>query len=383
MSASLLRPASRFAATAVKGKGTPLRAAVSRNTQLASSSSSIRHYSSPSKPAWYPSPTDPALNTDEAKNRPGYEEYREEVEPKYAGVDQTFTFDHPKKWSDDDPGHDVQGAGHGRHTKRTLASLSMDGKVCVVTGAGRGLGNMMARTFVESGASAIVLVDLKKEEAEAAAKDLTDWFVEHGEAAPGEIQAMGLGCDVASEESVKSTFAAIKQKFGRIDTLVTAAGIVENYVAHDYPTEKIRKLMDINVMGTWFCALEAAKLMPEGGSVVMIGSMSGSVVNVPQPQTPYNFSKAAVRHMARSLAVEWAQNKIRVNCISPGYVLTNLTKVILDENPVLRDEWLHRIPMGRMADPSDLKGAIIYLGSDASQYTTGAELTIDGGYTAI
>jgi D-arabinitol 2-dehydrogenase len=96
-----------------------------------------------------------------------------------------------QKWSDDDPGHDVQGPGHGKHTKRTLASLSMEGKVCVVTGAGRGLGNMMARTFVESyvyfcffirivliirGASAIVLVDLNKADAEAAAKDLTDWF---------------------------------------------------------------------------------------------------------------------------------------------------------------------------------------------------------------
>ena len=74
--------------------------------------------------------------------------------------------------------------------------------------------------------------------------------------------------------------------------------------------------MDINVMGTWFCALEAAKLMPEGGAITMIGSMSGAVVNVPQPQTPYNFSKAAVRHMARSLAVEWANKQIRVNCIS-------------------------------------------------------------------
>jgi D-arabinitol 2-dehydrogenase len=105
---------------------------------------------------------------------------------------------------------------------------------------------------------------------------------------------MGLGCDVASEESVKATFGAIKEKFGRIDvspsrlykkrahnqTLVTAAGIVENYVAHDYPTEKIRKLLDINVMGTWFCALEAAKLMPEGGSMIMIGSMSGSVCRI-------------------------------------------------------------------------------------------------------
>lgn len=320
---------------------------------------------------------------DNGQYSPGYEKHVQQVDPKFAGVDESVTFKHPTAWPKNEVGHDVQGPGHGKHTKRTLASLSMDGKVCVVTGAARGLGNMMARTFVESGASAIVLIDLRKEDAEHAAKELTDWFVEHGEAEAGEIQALGLGCDVANEDSVRAAFAQIKEKFGRIDTCVTAAGIVENYVAHEYPTDRVKKLMDINVMGTWFCALEAAKLMPEGGAITMIGSMSGAVVNVPQPQTPYNFSKAAVRHMARSLAVEWANKQIRVNCISPGYTLTNLTKVILDANTQLRDEWLNRIPMGRMGDPSDLKGAVILLGSDASRYITGAELTIDGGYTCL
>lgn len=78
-------------------------------------------------------------------------------------------------------------------------------------------------------------------------------------------------------------------------SLVSAAGIVENYVAHEYPTDKIKKLMDVNVMGSWYCALEAAKRMPEGGSIVLVGSMSGSIVNVPQPQTPYNFSSESLR----------------------------------------------------------------------------------------
>jgi D-arabinitol 2-dehydrogenase len=96
-----------------------------------------------------------------------------------------------------------------------------------------------------------------------------------------------------------------------------------------------------------------------------------------------HLSEAAVRHMARSLAVEWATKNIRVNCISPGYTLTNLTKVILDANPVLRDEWVHRIPMGRLADPSDLKGAIVLLASDSSKYITGSEIVIDGGYTCL
>lgn len=149
--------------------------------------------------------------------------------------------------------------------------------MCVVTGAVRGLGNMMARTLVESGATQIVIMDLKQDEAEVAAKELADWFVAEGAAAPGEIEALGVGCDVADEASVKAAFGAIKDKYGRVDVLVTAAGIVENFIATEYPTERVRKLLDINVMGTWFCALEASKLMPNGGSCVLIGSMSGSV----------------------------------------------------------------------------------------------------------
>lgn len=329
-------------------------------------------------------PSSISLNAeDEQKHREAYEVHRVEVEPHLSRMDETITFEHPKNWRDADPGHDLTGPGHGRHSKRTLATLSMEGKVCVVTGAGRGLGNMMARTFVESGADKIVLIDLKADEASDAAKDLVDWFVTHGEAKNGEIDALGLGCDVSSEDSVKEAFGKIKERFGRVDVCVTAAGIVENFTALEYPMSKIRKLMDINVLGTWSCSLEAAKLMPNGGSIIMVGSMSGEVVNVPQPQTPYNVSKAAVRHMARSLAVEWAKQGIRVNCISPGYVLTNLTKVILDENPSLRDEWLYRIPAGRLADPSDLKGLIVLLGSDASKYITGADHRVDGGYSLV
>lgn len=100
---------------------------------------------------------------------------------------------------------------------------------------------------------------------------------------------------------------------------MNSAGIVENFSAFDYPEEKVKKLMDINVMGSFFCAREAAKRMPSategGGSIVLIGSMSGLVVNVPQAQTPYNASKAAVIHMGKSLAVEWAKMGVRVNCI--------------------------------------------------------------------
>jgi NAD(P)-dependent dehydrogenase (short-subunit alcohol dehydrogenase family) len=186
-------------------------------------------------------------------------------------------------------GHDVL-RDVGRHSKRTLSSFSTEGKVCVVTGAARGLGNMMARTLVESGATQLVILDLNAEEATKSADELAAWFVAEGEAQPGEIEAVGLGCDVSSEESVKAAFKAVEERFGRVDILVTAAGIVENFPADQYPTDRVRKLLDINVMGTWFCSREAARLMPDGGSQVLIGSMSGSIVNIPQPQTPYNFS---------------------------------------------------------------------------------------------
>ncbi|KAH8634735.1 Mac1p interacting (MIC1) [Alternaria alternata] len=110
------------------------------------------------------------------------------------------------------------------------------------------------------------------------------------------------------------------------------------------------------------------------GSIVMIGSMSGAIVNVPQPQAPYNAAKAAVRHLASSLAVEWAGAGIRVNCISPGYMLTALTKKILDDNPDLQKQWTSLIPVGKMGRPEDLMGAVTFLSSDASSYVTEAGL---------
>jgi NAD(P)-dependent dehydrogenase (short-subunit alcohol dehydrogenase family) len=121
--------------------------------------------------------------------------------------------------------------------------------------------------------------------------------------------------------------AAILREHGKIDHLVTSAGICENYSAISYPYSRMQKLWSINVDGSFYFATAVAKHLIErkvGGSLVFIGSMSGSVVNMPQVQTPYNMSKAAVRQMARSLAVEWAELGIRVNCVSPGYIRTAL-----------------------------------------------------------
>jgi len=125
-------------------------------------------------------------------------------------------------------------------------------------------------------------------------------------------------------------------------------------------------------------------MIPQGGgSIVLVASMSANIINIPQPQTPYNASKAAVRHMASSLAVEWAKKNVRVNVLSPGYMATKLTRTILNHDPELKKTWESLTPMGRIGEPDDLSGAIVFLASDASRFMTGSEIRVDGGYTII
>lgn len=133
--------------------------------------------------------------------------------------------------------------------------------------------------------------------------------------------------DVADPDSVNNVLEEVIQKHGKIDNLVTSAGFTENFDAISYPHDRMQKLWGVNVDGTYLFATGVAKHLMErkaAGNMVMIGSMSGAIVNVPQPQAPYNAAKAAIRHLASSLAVEWASSDIRVNCISPGYMLTAL-----------------------------------------------------------
>ncbi|KDQ33339.1 hypothetical protein PLEOSDRAFT_48354 [Pleurotus ostreatus PC15] len=264
---------------------------------------------------------------------------------------------------------------------KTLPSLSMQDKVCVVTGAARGLGYEFCNAFLQSGCTSLAVLDLKHDEAREVADVLAKQNALDGGA---KIDAIGIACDVSSEESVQAAFAAIKERFGRLDAVVASAGIVENYSALEYPADRMRKLMDVNVHGAFFTAREAAKIMiPQGsGSIVLISSMSANIVNIPQQQTPYNFSKAAVKHMASSLAIEWAKTGVRVNALSPGYMLTKLTRTILANDSQLKETWENLTPVGRMGDPEDLAGAIVYLCSDASKFMTGAELRVDGGYCA-
>ncbi|KAJ9652284.1 hypothetical protein H2198_008459 [Neophaeococcomyces mojaviensis] len=313
-----------------------------------------------------------------------------------ARTDHTIEVKYPESTGEFPPEPKVQGRG-GPHLKRTLAQFSLEGRVAVVTGGARGLGLVMAQSLVASGAD-VAIVDLNKEEAENSARALVDQFKKDNPDSKSADRATSsqenvsrtpkvtaYHCDVSNPDAVESTIKSIVSEHGKIDHLVTSAGFTENYDAISYPYERMKKLWGVNVDGTYLFATGVAKHLMERkcttGSMVFIGSMSGSIVNVPQPQAPYNAAKAAVRHLAASMAVEWAHANIRVNCISPGYMLTALTRKILDENPELNKTWTSLIPMGKMGRPEDLMGPVTFLLSDASLYVTGADLRVDGGYT--
>ncbi|KAL4925763.1 putative D-arabinitol dehydrogenase ArbD [Aspergillus undulatus] len=304
-----------------------------------------------------------------------------EHEGKYARTDESVVIEYPDD-KNMPPSPVVQGRG-GMHFKRTLAQFSLENRVTLVTGGARGLGLVMAQGIVASG-SDLAIVDLNREEAEESAQKLVDQFQKENPGLEELPKVTAHYADVSNPDSVNNAISEVLTKHGKIDHLVTSAGFTENFDAISYPHDRIQKLWAVNVNGTYLFATGVAKHLMERkapGSMVLIGSMSGAIVNVPQPQAPYNAAKAAVRHLASSFAVEWASYDIRVNCISPGYMLTALTRKILDENPELRDKWISLIPAGKMGVPEDLMGPVTYLLSDASKYVTGADLRVDGGYT--
>lgn len=249
------------------------------------------------------------------------------------------------------------------------------GRTALVTGGARGLGFSMAQALARQGV-AVGLLDVLPE-VEESARTLAD---ETG------VATAGVHGDVTDAAALDAAFGMLADRLGTADVLVTAAGISSWSPTLEVTAQDWRHVLAVNLDGTLFaCQAFARRLLEAGrpGSAVLISSMSGHVVNVPQHQAAYNASKAAVAHLGASLAVEWAASGIRVNSIAPGYFLSDMTRQFTDENPDLRDRWISMIPMGRMGEPEDLHGLVVYLASEASAYLTGQTITIDGGYTAI
>jgi NAD(P)-dependent dehydrogenase (short-subunit alcohol dehydrogenase family) len=251
----------------------------------------------------------------------------------------------------------------------------LKGKTAVVTGGARGIGLAVARALAADGAK-IALLDVLGTVADAA-DQLAD---EYG------VEALGQRLDVTDQDATAAAFDEISGRLGVPQVLLTAAGIEINGDSVAVTADEWRKVIDVNLAGTFYAAQAfGGALLRAGlpGSAIFVSSMSGVIVNVPQWAASYNASKAAVAHLAKSLAVEWAAAGIRVNSIAPGYVLSDLTERIIEQQPSLREEWIARIPLGRIATPDDLSGLVSFLASDVSSYLTAQTIVIDGGYTAV
>jgi NAD(P)-dependent dehydrogenase (short-subunit alcohol dehydrogenase family) len=257
--------------------------------------------------------------------------------------------------------------------KPILERFKLTGRVALVTGAGQGIGRGFAHALGEAGAK-VAVVDLARETAERVAAELTTKGVE----------AIALTTDVTKVEQTQAMVDAVVARWGRLDIGVNNAGMGQWVNAEETSEADWNRMLDLNLKAVFFCAqAEANAMLAQGyGKIINTASMSGSIVNWPQNQATYNISKAGVIHLTRSLAAEWASRGVRVNCISPGYTQTALVEKLLD-TPVGKEmspHWLARTPMGRMAQVTDLHGAAVFLASEASDFMTGADVVIDGGY---
>ena len=253
-----------------------------------------------------------------------------------------------------------------------IEARDFDGRTAVITGGGRGIGLACAQALSAAGARIVLL---ERDETSA----------DEGVAA---LAATGANVtrhvvDVTDPDAVDAAAERMARDGIEVDVLVCCAGIAISGVAAEHATnEQWRAVIDVNLNGVfWSCRAFGRGMLARGrGSIVAIGSMSGIVVNRPQEQASYNASKAAVHHLIKSLAAEWAARGVRVNAVAPTYIDTPMTRYGMRDE-ALRDAWLSATPMGRIGKPEEVASVVRFLASDASSLMTGSVVVADAGYT--
>lgn len=254
----------------------------------------------------------------------------------------------------------------------TLDLFSLKGKKGFITGAARGIGKCLADAFADAGAE-LAIIDMDIIEARKTADALAEKY---------QRNIIAIQCNVTDAADVEEMVNTYTQHFGTIDFAINNAGIANVIPAEEISSADFKKVIDVNLNGVFLTAQAAAQQMIKDGkpgSIVNTASMSGHVINTPQTIANYCASKGGVILLTKALAVEWAKYNIRVNCVSPGYMATELVAEMKDMHP----QWIPKIPTGRLGIPEDLVGAYLYLVSDASRYATGTDLVVDGGYTSL
>lgn len=250
---------------------------------------------------------------------------------------------------------------------KTVFDLS--GKVALVTGASRGIGESAARLLAAQGAE-VIIASRKLEGCEAVAASIRD----------SGGKAIARACHIGEMGQIEAMFDFVRERFGRLDILVNNAA-TNPYFGHVVDTElsAFQKTVDVNVRGYFFMSSHGAKLMAEndGGAIVNVASVNGVVPGL--YQGIYSITKSAVISMTKTFAKECADMKVRVNAILPGVTDTKFASSLIDNTDILEMALSH-VPMKRVAEPDEMAATILYLASDASSYTTGSCIAVDGGY---
>ncbi|MDH5794328.1 MAG: glucose 1-dehydrogenase [Candidatus Bathyarchaeota archaeon] len=245
-------------------------------------------------------------------------------------------------------------------------------QTAIVTGASSGLGVTFAETLAERGVN-LVIAARRYDKLVKVAEDISSKYG---------VKVVPVKADVSQEDQVINTVKTAIEKFGSVEMLVNNAGTASISPSIDMSLEEWKKVIDVNLTGVFLCARTAAREMikKKYGKIVNIASIYGAVGDI-FPTAPYYASKGAVINLTRALAIEWAPYKINVNAIAPGFFPSEMTETVFRDENTLK-YILSRTPLGRTGEPLDLKAALTYLASPASNYVTGQTLFVDGGWTA-
>jgi NAD(P)-dependent dehydrogenase (short-subunit alcohol dehydrogenase family) len=252
-----------------------------------------------------------------------------------------------------------------------FTQFQLANRTALITGGAGGLGQVFARALAGAGAN-VALLGRRAEVAQAAADGVAQEFG---------IKAISVAADVTNAEQVKKAVAQIKDQLGQIDILINSAGVNVRKPSLEFGVDDFRRVMEVNVTGSFICAQAVAPGMIENkwGRIINLSSMLGQVGLGERPA--YTAAKGALIQLTKTLALEWAKHGVNVNALAPGPFLTELNLPVLN-NPTANQFFLDRLPIARWGQPEELGGAILFLASDASSFMTGSVLTMDGGWTA-
>lgn len=259
----------------------------------------------------------------------------------------------------------------GTDSSSSVNLFDLHGHVALVTGGVGGLGRPIAVGLANAGAT-VAVADLKIDSADTVLAEIH---------ATGQ-RGIALPLDVTSTASVQAVVDRLLTDFGRIDILVNCHGVTKRMPSVDFPEVDWDRIIDVNLKGTFLCCQQVGRVMIQQGrgSIINLASIGG-LVGLPT-SVAYCASKGGVVQLTRTLGVEWAPLGVRVNAIAPSSFNTPMVRTVLDAEPEYRERVVSMIPIGRIAEPNEIAGTVLYLASTASSMVTGTVLSVDGGYTA-